>query len=109
MQPTISQQKRKRRPAPGQRRARRPTRKPTQALVAQLEQRAKAALREGQPIETSLAERLSRADLTAAPGRARPGLFTPARSMNQMSIRELRNAIVLSEVLQPPLALRDPK
>jgi hypothetical protein len=107
MQPTVRQQKGKRRPAPGQRRARRPTRKPTQDLVAQLEQRAEAALREGQPIEAGLAEQLSPADRTAARRRARPGLFTPARSMNRMSIRELRNAIVLSEVLQPPLALRD--
>jgi len=107
MQPTIRQREGTRRAAPGQRRARPATRKPTQDLAAQLEQRAQAALRKAQPSEVSLAEKMSRAHVTATPRRRGPGLFTTVGSMKQMSIRELRKAIVLSEVLQPPLALRD--
>jgi len=107
MQPTIRRREGKRRRAPGQRRVRPSTRKPRQDLAAQLEQRAKADTGKAQSLKAKLAEKPKPADITAAPRRPGRGLFTTVGSMKRMSIRELRRAIVLSEVLQPPLALRD--
>ena len=95
-----------RRRVASRRRARRAVGQPTRELVAQLEQRAEAALSKKQP-EPSLAEQLSRAEMPTSPRRFGPDWLTSVRSMNRMSNRQLRQAIVLSEVLRPPLALRD--
>jgi len=58
-------------------------------------------------IEPGRAEQPRPAGIPAAPPRPGPGLFTPVRPKHRLGIGELRRAIVLSEVLRPPLALRD--
>lgn len=113
VQPTIRRQQEPQRQAPVRRRVRSVTRtsSSTPELIAQLEQRAQLALKQAKPAGPSLAKPFHQADTKASSSQqtplSRPGVLASVRCMNRMSVSELRRAIVLSEVLRPPLALRD--